>query len=143
MGVVSGVLRLQSQGLLPHSLALPARSDSRLVVFTRDGVILSHPLLERVLGQVSDEPGLAQAYARWRSAAQVFNGGTFTQAQADHVVSLAGVPMPQWGVARVSEAQTMLAPLQQAQRRALEQVVVATAGVCLLATLLVLWLTLQ
>ena len=141
IGVVSGVLRLQSQGLLPHSLALPARSDSRLVVFTRDGVILSHPLLERVLGQVSDEPGLAQAYARWRSAAQVFNGGTFTQAQADHVVSLAGVPMPQWGVVRVREAQTMLAPLQQARRRALEQVVVATAGVCLLATLLVLWLT--
>ncbi|HQQ71142.1 MAG TPA: cache domain-containing protein, partial [Alicycliphilus sp.] len=102
MGVVSGVLRLQSQGLLPHSLALPGRGDSRLIVFTRDGVILSHPNLERVLGQVSDEPGLAPAYALWRNAEQPFSGSAFTQSLADHVVSLAGVPMPQWCVARVS-----------------------------------------
>ncbi|WOO33820.1 sensor domain-containing diguanylate cyclase [Diaphorobacter limosus] len=140
MGVVSGVLRLQSQGLLPHSLSLPERSDSRLVIFTRDGVILSHPNLERVLGQVSDEPGLAQAYADWRAAGQTFAGGAAAQPQADHVVSLAGVPMPQWMVARVSDAQSMLAPLQQAQRRAWGQVAVAAGGVCLLATLFMLWL---
>lgn len=140
MGVVSGVLRLQSQGLLPHSLALPGRSDSRLVVFTRDGVILSHPDLERVLGQVSDEPGLAEAWAAWRSAGQSFAGGATTEALDDHVVSLAGVPMPQWLVARVSDAHSMLAPLQDAQRRALEQVAVATAGLCMLAALLILWL---
>ncbi|MBS0494045.1 MAG: diguanylate cyclase, partial [Proteobacteria bacterium] len=140
MGVVSGVLRLQSQGLLPHSLALPGRSDSRLVVFTRDGVILSHPDLARVLGQVSDEPGLAEAWAAWRSAGQSFAGGATTEALDDHVVSLAGVPMPQWLVARVSDAHSMLAPLQDAQRRALEQVAVATAGLCMLAALLILWL---
>ena len=140
MGVVSGVLRLQSQGLLPHSLALPGRSDSRLIVFTRDGVILSHPNLERVLGQVSDEPGLAQAYVRWRNADQPFAGGAFTLPLADHVVSLAGVPMPQWGVARVSDARAMLEPLQDARQRALGQVAVAMGGVCLLAMLLMLWL---
>lgn len=141
VGVVSGVLRLQSQGLLPHSLALPGRSDSRLIVFTGDGVILSHPELERVLGQVSDEPGLAQAWANWRSAKQSLAGGAITQSLDDHVVSLAGVPMPQWIVARVSDAHTMLAPLQAAQRRALEQVIVAMAGLCMLVTLLMLWLT--
>lgn len=141
VGVVSGVLRLQSQGLLPHSLALPGRSDSRLIVFTGDGVILSHPELERVLGQVSDEPGLAQAWANWRNAKQSLAGGAITQSLDDHVVSLAGVPMPQWIVARVSDAHTMLAPLQAAQRRALEQVIMAMAGLCMLVTLLMLWLT--
>ncbi|PZU36124.1 MAG: sensor domain-containing diguanylate cyclase, partial [Acidovorax sp.] len=110
IGAVAGVLRLQSQGLLPHSLALPARSDSQLVVFTRDGVILAHPNMERVLGQVADEPGLGEAYARWRRADDApLAGRAQTTVQADHVVSLASVPMPQWVVARVSASQAVLA----------------------------------
>ncbi|MBS0508360.1 MAG: GGDEF domain-containing protein, partial [Proteobacteria bacterium] len=128
------------QGLLPHSLALPGRSDSRLIVFTRDGVVLSHPNLERVLGPVSEEPGLAQAYVRWRNADQPFAGSAFTQPLDEHVVSLAGVPMPQWGVARVSDARAMLEPLQDAQQRAWGQVAMVTGGVGLLAALLMLWL---
>ncbi|WP_404299994.1 diguanylate cyclase domain-containing protein [Alicycliphilus denitrificans] len=139
-GAVSGVLRLQSQGLLPHSLALPVRSESRLIVFTRDGVILSHPNLERVLGQVSDEPGLARVYARWRSAEQPPTGGGVTQLQGGHVVSLASVPMPQWVVARVSDAQAMLEPLQGAQHRTWWLVAGATAVVCLLTVAGMLWL---
>lgn len=140
MGAVSGVLRLQSQGLLPHSLALPARSDSRLIVFTLDGVILSHPSLERVLGQVSDEPGLAEVYARWRDAGQPLTVGAVTQLQGDHVVSLAAVPMPRWAVARVSDARAMLEPLQGAQHRMWSLVAGAAAMVCLLTVAGMLWL---
>ncbi|MHA7598394.1 sensor domain-containing diguanylate cyclase [Alicycliphilus sp. T452] len=140
MGAVAGVLRLQSQGLLPHSLALPERSESRLIVLTRDGVILSHPTLERVLGQVSDEPGLGEVYAQWRSADQPMAAGAMTQLHGTHVVSLAAVPMPQWLVARVSDAQTMLEPLHGAQRRAWWLAAEATGAVCVLAVLAMVWL---
>lgn len=140
IGVVSGVLRLQSQGLLPHSLALPARSESRLVVFTRDGVILSHPSLERVLGQISEEPGLAEAYARWLDVNQSHSGGGGTQVLGERVISLASVPMPRWMVARVSDAHAMLEPLQGAQHRAWGLVAGVTAMVCVLTLAAMLWL---
>ena len=140
IGAVAGVLRLQSQGLLPHSLALPARAESRLIVFTREGVILSHPNLERVLGDVRDEPGLGEAYARWRRAGQPLSGRGETQTLAGHVVSLAAVPMPQWVVARVSDSQEMLEPLHGAQRRAWWLAAAAIALVCLLAVAGIAWL---
>ncbi|MBS0294465.1 MAG: diguanylate cyclase [Proteobacteria bacterium] len=140
IGAVAGVLRLQSQGLLPQSLALPDRSDSRLIVFTRDGVILSHPHLERVLGQVSDEPGLGEVFARWRNADQPLAGAAVTQLQGAYVVSLASVPMPQWLVARVSDAQTMLEPLHGAQRRAWWLAAEVTGTVCVLALATMVWL---
>ncbi len=139
-GVVAGVLRLQSQGLLPHSLALPARSDSRLVVFTREGVILSHPDAGRVLGHVRDEPGLAEAYERWRSRGKPLNGSSLTESRSGHVVSLASVPMPQWMVARVSDARTLLAPVEGVQRRAWQVAALVTALVGLAAVLAIGWL---
>jgi diguanylate cyclase (GGDEF)-like protein/PAS domain S-box-containing protein len=118
LGVLAGALRLQSQGLLPPSLALPAREDSRLIVFTRDGTILSHSDPTRIMGKVSDEPGLAPVYARWQSNAQPVAGRGTTDVQSDHIVSTAGMPLPQWMVARVSLSKALLAPLQGAQREA-------------------------
>lgn len=135
IGAVAGVLRLQSQGLLAHSLALPARSESRLIVFTREGVILSHPHLERVLGHVQDEPGLAPAYARWRETGAPQGGR-----EAGYVVSLASVPMPEWVVARVSDEQAVLAPLHGAQRRAWWMAAGAVAVVCALGAAAMAWL---
>ncbi len=132
MGAVAGVLRLQSQGLLPQSMALPAREESRLIVFTRDGTILSHPRQERVTGHVRDEPGLAEVYERWLRQEQPLTGRSFTETVSGHVVSIAGMPLPQWMVARVSDSQAMLAPLQGAQRRAWWA---AAAGVALIGLL--------
>lgn len=118
LGVVAGALRLQSQGLLPPSMTLPAREDSRLIVFTRDGTILAHSDPTRIMGQVRDEPGLAPVYAQWQSQAQPVVGRGITHVQPDHVVSMAGMPLPQWIVARVSSSQALLEPLQGAQREA-------------------------
>lgn len=118
LGVVAGALRLQSQGLLPPSMALPAREDSRLIVFTRDGTILSHSDPTRIMGQVRDEPGLAPVYAQWQSQSQPVVGRGATHVQPDHIVSVAGMPLPQWIVARVSHSQALLAPLQGAQQEA-------------------------
>ncbi len=118
LGVVAGALRLQSQGLLPPSMTLPARDDSRLVVFTRDGTILSHSDPTRILGKVRDEPGLAPVYDRWLDQAQPVVGRGTTHMGPEHIVSMAGMPLPQWIVARVTPSQALLAPLQGAQREA-------------------------
>ncbi len=118
LGVVAGALRLQSQGLLPPSMTLPAREDSRLIVFTRDGTILSHSDPTRIMGQVRDEPGLATVYAQWQSQSQPVVGRGATHVQPDHIVSMAGMPLPQWIVARVSHSKALLAPLQGAQQEA-------------------------
>ena len=140
MGVVAGGLRLQSQGLLPGSLLLPARTDSRLLVFTRDGTILLHSDPTRVMGNVRDEPGLAQAYVQWSAQERPVEGRGTTQVLAGHVVSMAGMPLPQWLVARVSDARVVLAPLHGAQQQAWWLV----AGLTLLGALgvagLLLWL---
>ena len=117
MGVVAGELKLQSQGLLPGSLLLPQGAGSRLVVFTRDGTILLHSDPARVMGQVRDEPGLAQVYAQQGAQQRVVEGRGTTQMLPGHIVSMAGMPLPQWTVARVSDAQAVLEPLHGAQRQ--------------------------
>ena len=141
LGVVAGALRLQSQGLLPPSMALPPRDDSRLIVFTRDGTILSHSDPSRILGKVRDEAGLAPVYARWLDHAQPVVGRATTHLEAQHIVSMAGMPLPQWIVARVSPAQALLAPLQGAQREAW-WLAAASMGLCmLLLAALMAWMT--
>ena len=138
-GVVAGALRLQSQGLLPASMAPPEQSGSRLVVFASDGTILSHPDPRRVLGKISDEPGLAQAYKVWSAQNEAAAAPGRTEVVPGFVVSLAQMPLPQWTVARVSEAQALLAPLEGTQRRAWWLAVLAVGLIALLGALLSLW----
>ncbi|CAN7269801.1 diguanylate cyclase [Acidovorax sp. LjRoot129] len=140
LGVVAGALRLQSQGLLPPSMTLPARDDSRLVVFTRDGTILSHSNPARILGKVRDEAGLAPVYARWLDQAQPVAGRGATHVEAEHIVSMAGMPLPQWIVARVSPSQALLAPLQGAQREAWWLAAASMMLCMLLAVVTMAWL---
>lgn len=140
LGVVAGVLRLQSQGGLPVSMALPPRPDTRLLVFTRDGTILSHSDPARVMGRVGDEPGLARVYSQWLAQDSPVLGSASTQVLPGHVVSIAGMPLPQWMVARVSESQAVLVPLQGAQRQAWWWVAGATAVLAAVLAVLLLWL---
>ena len=140
LGVVAGVLRLQSQGVLPVSMALPPRQDTRLLVFTRDGTILSHSDPARVMGRVGDEPGLAPVFSEWLAQDSPVMGPASTQVLPGHVVSMAGMPLPQWMVARVTDSQAVLAPLQGAQRQAWGQVAGAIAILAVVLVVLVLWL---
>ncbi len=140
LGVVAGMLRLQSQGLLPVSMAVPQRADTRLVVFTREGTILSHSDPARVMGQVRDEPGLAPVFARWLEHASPVMGAASTEVVPGHIVSMAGMPLPQWMVARVSDSQAVLAPLQGAQRKAWWLAMAAMAVTVALFALLAVWM---
>lgn len=140
LGVLGAGLRLRSQSLLPPAMTLPARADSRLLVFARDGTILAHPDPARLLGHVRDEAGLASVYARWQRQAQPVGSGGVTEVQPGHIVSLAGMPLPQWFVARVSASQALLAPLQGAQHDAWLLAVGAIALCLLLALGAMAWL---
>jgi len=140
LGVVAGTIRLQSQGLLPPSMALPLREDSRLVVFTRDGTILAHSQPERIMGQVRDEPGLAQVFAAWQRRAQPIADGAVTEVLPQHIVSMAGMPLPQWLVARVSDSQAQLASVRGAQRDAWWTAAAALLLIALVVLLLMGWL---
>jgi len=139
IGVVAGVLRLQSQGLLPASIAPPERSGSRLVIFARDGTILSHPDPVRVLGKVGDEPGLKEVSHRWLAAQGVGGDKSLTETVSDHVVSLASMPLPQWTVARVTDAHALFAPLEGAQRHAWWLAALVVGLTALAGALLCLW----
>lgn len=139
-GVLAGALKLQSQSLLPPSMALPERDESHLIVFARDGTILSHSDPSRVLGNVRDEAGLSAVFARWQRQAQPLEGRGTTQAQADHIVSMAGMPLPQWMVARVSHSRALLAPLAGAQREAWWTVAGVLAAAALALTVVLVWM---
>ena len=141
LGVVAGGLRLQSQSLLPPSMALPAREESKLIVFTRDGTILSHSDPARIMGKAQDEAGLAPVYTRWLDEAHPVVGRGVTQVQSDHIVSMAGMPLPQWIVARVSASQALLAPLRGAQRKAWWLAAASMALCVALAVALMGWMT--
>lgn len=140
LGVVAGAIRLQSQGLLPVSMAVPPRADTRLVVFTREGTILSHSDPARVMGQVRSEPGLGRVFAQWLAQDGPVVGRGATQVLPEHIISMAGMPLPQWMVARISDSQAVLAPLQGAQRRAWWLAALAIALTASGVALLVLWL---
>ncbi|MDF1486644.1 diguanylate cyclase [Ramlibacter sp. H39-3-26] len=139
MGVVGGGLRLQSQGLLPSSMALLGGGDSRLMVYTRDGTILSHPDPARIMGQVRDEPGVGPAYAQWLRDGALMAGAGSARVAAGYVVGMAGMPAAQWVVARVGGAQQALRPLQGGPRSAWQAA--AATGLCAAAAgALVFWM---
>ncbi len=140
-GALAGTLRLQSQGLLPPSMALPARTDSKLVVFTRDGTILAHPDASRVFGRVGDEDGLAPVYEKALQAGQAAVAGRgVSEAVGGHVVSVAGMPLPQWLVARVSDgAASGLDPVAGWRQWGLGRAALVTVCAALLAALAIAW----
>lgn len=140
LGVVGGAIRLQSQGLLPPSMALPLREDSRLIVFTRDGTILAHSEPARIMGHVRDEPGLSQVYAAWQRRTQPILDGATTQVLPQHIVSVAGMPLPQWLVARVSDSQAQLASARGAQYNAWWAACAVLLLIALVAMLCMAWL---
>ncbi|MBB6578569.1 diguanylate cyclase (GGDEF)-like protein [Comamonas odontotermitis] len=106
-GAIAGVLRLQSQSLLPVSLAVPARENAQLVVMSTSGVVISHPDPSRILGMAVDEPALAQALRLWSERER---NGASTTAQAwwraPQLISVAEIPAARWLVVRVVQHET-------------------------------------
>ena len=101
-GAIAGVLRLQSQSLLPISLAVSPQDSSQLVVMTSGGVVISHPDPARILDLAMDEPSLAQALQLW-SARDAPTGKPSARAwwREPQLISVAEMPAAHWLVVRM------------------------------------------
>ena len=131
-GIVAGSLSLQSTSLFSDVTRANQKNGSIRLVMSRSGVVLAHPEPARVLGHAADEPGLAEVFAQWHGSGSPINTeGTATLAN-DHLVSMAGIPVTDWVLVRLTPQATALQPVVAAQRTAWK----AAAGVGLVAAIL-------
>lgn len=135
--VMVGALPLQSSDLLPSATSSLGQFSAALTVYTRSGVVLSHPDAQRRLRPVADEPGLGPVVAAWRA-----RGGNAADAGGAHdlphyLVATAHVAAADWYVARVTSTDYALQPLRQVHARSW-WVVIGIMGLCAaLSTLLI------
>lgn len=139
VAVVMGSLRLQSNNVLPPALALPERENTRFVVFTQEGVVLSHPNPARVLGLVRDEPGLASVFSGSNAEQLLAQPGRSVLPDGS-VLGWAVAGLPGWVVARINHAPSLLRPLVAAEQQVWWLAAAAVAVVALVALLVLWWL---
>ncbi|TXC66556.1 hypothetical protein FSC37_14090 [Piscinibacter aquaticus] len=109
-GVLGGALRLASHDLLGDSENGVIEGDELKLVTDATGRMLTHPLRRQLLQPLSGETRLADAFAHWqRSGAPVEPSGLLLR-QSGEVVTLAGVPGPDWVVWRAVPESALLGP---------------------------------
>ena len=131
-GVIAGSLQLRSSSLFFNLGGISQADGSRTLVIDRSGMLLAHPDPSRVLGKAADEPGLADAFARWHSSGSpIYTQGEATLSNG-HLVSMAGIPASDWMLVRLTPQAQAMAPLVAARSTAWQ----AAAGGGLVAALL-------
>jgi diguanylate cyclase (GGDEF)-like protein/PAS domain S-box-containing protein len=115
LGMIAGALRLQSNSLFADPI-VAGRADVRDVVMDRDGVLLSHTDAGRVLGRAQDEPGLGDVFARWKSSGSPIDTVGTAELSQDHLVSMAGIPLSDWVLVRLTQRASALAPMAAARQ---------------------------
>lgn len=129
VAVLAGAVSLRSADLLPTAVSTLGDYSAALVIYSRAGVILSHPDAQHRMLRVADEPGLAEMLAQRRGSGSVD--------LPHYLVSTADVPAAGWTVARVTATDYALAPLRQVYARSW-LVVLFIMGICAaLSTLLI------
>jgi diguanylate cyclase (GGDEF)-like protein/PAS domain S-box-containing protein len=132
VGVMAGVLRLQSTTLFAGVGVRASAEGAVDLVVDRRGVLLSHPRAERLLGAADDEPGLRNVIQRWLDSGSPIDIEGRAALSQGHLVSMAGIALSDWIHVRVTPEATAMQPVDAARRQALK--VAAAAG--LLAALL-------
>lgn len=131
-GIVAGSLALQSASLFSELTHLNRQNGSRTLVMDRSGTLLAHPDSTRVLGRAADEPGLAEVFARWHgSGSPIDTEGSATLANG-HLVSMAGIPITDWVLVRLTPQAIAMQPVATARAVAWK----AAASVGLMAAIL-------
>lgn len=101
VGVMAGGMRLSSQSLLPP-VAGDGWGASRLMLVAPDGSIVAHSTPARWLGHVRDEAGLGVPFVRALQQQLPVQSRSVSQAADGYLYTLAGMPLPQWFVVRVT-----------------------------------------
>ncbi len=113
VGVLAGLLQLQSNSLFTDPIA--ARTDGvRDMVMNRSGVLLWHNDPQRVLGNAREEPGLEAVFTRWQSSGSPIDTTATAELSQAHLVSMAGLPLSDWVLVRLTRADAAGAALSAA-----------------------------
>ena len=131
-GVIAGTLSLQSNGLFPDAVAT-ADEAVRDLVMDRHGALLWHTDVKRVLGRAADEPGLGAVFARWHSSGSPIDTAASAELASDHLVSMAGIPLSEWVLVRLTSRDAAMASMTTAQRTAWKVALMAGLLAALLA----------
>lgn len=140
-GVVAGAIRLRSNSLFADPAVLGYR-DVRDLVMDRSGRLLSHTDPSRTLRHAQQEDGFGEVFARWQSSGSPIDTQATAELSMGHLVSMAGIPLSDWTLVRLTPRSRALAPMDQARRAAW----LATLGAGALAGLLaglVAWATVR
>lgn len=128
--VLGGILRLADRDLL-DGLVQDRGDDATsvmLIVTDARGLVLAHPDRSHVMNNIAQEPRLASAFATWQAIGSPVEPQGLVVAQPGELVSVSGVPGPDWLVWRVRSEAGLLAPLHDARQDALR----AAAGLVVL-----------
>lgn len=115
VGVVAGSLGLQSTSLFSDVTRMTRDTQARTLVMNRKGVLLAHPDSNRVLGRAADEDGLRAIYRQWSDVGSPIDTNGSSTLSEDHLVSMAGIPVSDWVLVRLTPQAVALQPVQAAQ----------------------------
>ena len=117
IGVICGLLRLQSNGLFADPMA--ARTDGvRDLIMNRAGKLLWHTDPQRVMANAADEPGLPAVFKRWHDSGSPIDTAASAELSHGYMVSMAGLPLSDWVLVRLTPTQSLMAALRTAQSTA-------------------------
>lgn len=138
-GMLAGSARLNSRGLLDSVVTTQSgyTSSVTVIVTNAEGTILAHPDRSRIAQSLATEPNLKGAFQAWRESGAPVEPQGLLLAQAGEVVSIAGVPGPDWMVWRIRDEAQLLTPLRDARRHAL---VIAAVLIVVLSSAMFAWL---
>ena len=134
--LLCGVLRPQTDNLLPE-LSDRGPGDNAAAVDTvlidAQGMILAHPNAQLLYHDISEDPRLAAAAARWRREGAPLEPAAWTWRLGPQFVAMAAVPEADWMVMRTAPADLLLGGPDTARREALwMSIVVALVGAALI-----------
>ena len=118
VGALGGSIELQASALLADVLSGGAAAGTRDLIMDRSGTLLAHSNPSRVLGQAADEPGLSRIVADWLASGSPINSEGRGQHADGSLVSMAGIPLSDWVLVRMTDESMALAPVLAARHAA-------------------------
>jgi diguanylate cyclase (GGDEF)-like protein/PAS domain S-box-containing protein len=139
--VLAGVLNLKQRDLLT-TLMRPGGADGHSLRMVSDaaGTILAHPDPAMVMQPLAAEPRLGGAARTWEHAGRPIQPAGRRLSEEGALVSVAGVPGPDWLVWWATDEGALLQPLHAARRHALTWAAALVLASSLLLLIALRWL---